>query len=223
MGMENEPAFPVRVVIVTQHQLFRAGIAALLQADSRIQVVGSAADENDALRIITEHSPTVLLLELHKPVESALHLIRRVKEQWPLIHIIVLSSEISDETVVDAWLAGATGYLHTDATPATLISSVISVAAGALVMDSELALRVGHLLHQRSTGHGSLASGLTPRELQLLTLVGQGQVAKEIARQLCISEKTVRNHLSHIYSKLGLVDRYQVALYAIKKGLVAVE
>lgn len=223
MDTENEPALPVHVVIVTQHQLLRAGLAALLKSDPRVEVVGSAADEYETLHLLDEHHPNVIVLEWHRPVEATLHLIRRIKERLPEVQILVLSGDLSDESVVDAWLAGATGYLQADASPKTLIASIIAVANGALVMAPELAMRVGRLIQERSSGRQATESGLTRRELQLLTHVGQGQVAKEIARELCISEKTVRNHLSHIYQKLGLVDRYQVALYAIKRGLVAVD
>jgi DNA-binding NarL/FixJ family response regulator len=120
-------------------------------------------------------------------------------------------------------MAGADGYLLKDASPGSLVSGVVAVAQGQQVMEPSVARHVTELLSKQSTERRQQYDGLTTRELQLLAMIARGLVAKEIAHEVHISEKTVRNHISNIYRKLGIFDRSQIVLYAIKKGLVTAE
>jgi DNA-binding NarL/FixJ family response regulator len=136
---------------------------------------------------------------------------------------VILTSYVYDGYVLEGLMAGADGYMLKDSGPAALVSGVITVATGQKVLEPSVAQHVTDLLSKHSAERQDIYDGLTQRELQVVSMVARGLVAKEIAHKLRISEKTVRNHISNIYRKLGIFDRSQAVLYAIRKGLVAAE
>ena len=212
-----------RVVVVDDQLLLREGIAALLQSDPRIQVVGRGANGQEAIELIDRVHPDVVLMDIRMPVMDGIQAILEIKKRWPNVRVIILTSFVYDGYVVEGLMAGADGYLLKDASPAALVSGVIAVAAGEQVMEPGVARHVAEMLSKQSTERNRCYDGLTPRELQMLAMIARGQVAKEISHELRISEKTVRNHVSNIYRKLGIFDRSQAVLYAIKKGLVSAD
>lgn len=217
------PARHVRVVVVDDQQLLREGIATLLQADPRIEVVGRGANGQDAIDLAGELRPDVVLVDIRMPVIDGIQAIREIKARWADVRVIILTSFVYDGYVVEGLMAGADGYLLKDTSPAALISCVITVAEGEQVLEPSIVKHVAQVLGKQDHERNRAYDGLTPRELQLLAMIARGFVAKEVARELKVSEKTVRNHISNIYRKLGIFDRSQAVLYAIKKGLVVAE
>lgn len=213
----------VRVVVVDDQQLLREGIAALLSADPRVEIVGRCANGQEAIDLTATEHPDVVLTDIRMPVLDGIQAIREIKSRWPEVRVIILSSFVSDGYVVEGLMAGADGYLLKDASPAALISGVIAVAAGEQVIEPSVTHHVMDMLGKEKGERNRVYDGLTPRELQMLAMIARGLVAKEIARELRISEKTVRNHISSIYRKLDIFDRSRIVLYAIKKGLVTAE
>jgi DNA-binding NarL/FixJ family response regulator len=213
----------LRVVVVDDQQLLREGIAALLETDPCIRIVGQGSNGQEAIDLVSTTQPDVVLLDIRMPVVDGIQAIREIKHQWPGVRVVILTAFAHDGYVVEGLLAGANGYLLKDASPAALISGVIAAAAGQRVMEPSVAHHVVELLNKRGSERSRLYNSLTPRELQMISMLARGLVAKEIGHELRISEKTVRNHISNIYRKLGIFDRSQAVLYAIKKGLVACE
>lgn len=214
---------PVRVAVVDDQLLLREGIATLLEADLRIQVVGRGANGQEAIELSGAVQPDVVLMDIRMPVLDGIQAIREIKARWPQIWVVILTSFAYDGYVVEGLMAGADGYLLKDASPAALVSGVIAVAAGQKVLEPSVAQHVTELLNKQSAERQHTYDGLTQRELHMVAMIARGLVAKEIAHELRISEKTVRNHISNIYRKLGIFDRSHVVLYAIRKGLVAAE
>ena len=212
-----------RVVVVDDQLLLREGIAALLQSDPRIEVVGRGANGLEAIELANTLHPDVVLMDIRMPVMDGIQAILEIKKRWPHVRVVILTSFVYDGYVIEGLMAGADGYMLKDASPAALISGVIAVLAGEQVMEPGVAHHVAEMLSKQSAERNRCYDGLTPRELQMLAMIARGQVAKEIAHELRISEKTVRNHVSNIYRKLGIFDRSQAVLYAIKKGLVSAE
>ncbi len=214
---------PVRVIVVDDQLLLREGIASLLQADPRIQVIGRGGDGQEAIELAGALRPDIVLVDIRMPKVDGIQAIREIKARWPEIRVVILTSFAYDGYVVEGLMTGADGYLLKDASPQALISGVIAVAAGEQVIEPNVARHVAAMLGKQNAERANLYDGLTSRELQMVAMVARGLVAKEIAHELHISEKTVRNHISNIYRKLGIFDRSQAVLYAIKKGLVAAE
>lgn len=177
----------------------------------------------EAIELVAALNPDVVLLDIRMPVMDGIQAIREIKSRWPGVRVVILTSFAYDGYVVEGLMAGADGYLLKDASPASLVSGVLAVAEGQQVMEPSVARHVTELLSKQGSERRRQYDGLTPRELQVLAMMGRGLVAKEIGRELRISEKTVRNHVSNIYRKLGVFDRSQIVLYAIRKGLVNAE
>jgi DNA-binding NarL/FixJ family response regulator len=213
----------VRVVIVDDQVLLREGVASLLQRDPRIAVVGLGGTGKDALELVGALRPEVALIDIRMPVLDGIAATREIKARWPEVHVMILTSLVEDGLVIEGLDAGASGYVLKDATPDVLIADVLAIAAGGHVLHPTVARQVAILLGKQNQSRKDTYDGLTQRELQILSMLARGMAAKEIARAVHISEKTVRNHLSHIYSKLGIFDRSQLILWAIKKGLATME
>lgn len=213
----------IRVVVVDDQRLLREGIATLLQRDPRMEIVGRGSNGQEAIDLTDALRPDVVLVDIKMPVMDGIQAIRAIKVRWPEVRVVILTSFVYDGYVVEGLVAGADGYLLKDASPAALVSGVAAVAAGQHVMEPDVARHVAEMLGKQNTDRRRCYDGLTARELQMLVMIARGFVAKEIAHELRISEKTVRNHVSNIYRKLGIFDRSQAVLYAIKKGLAPAE
>jgi DNA-binding NarL/FixJ family response regulator len=211
------------VVVVDDQVLLREGVASLLQRDSRIAVVGMGGTGKDAVELVGSLHPDVALIDIRMPVLDGIAATREIKARWPEVHVMILTSLVEDGLVIEGLDAGASGYVLKDATPDVLIADVLAIAAGGHVLHPTVARQVATLLGKQNQSRKDTYDGLTQRELQILSMLARGMAAKEIARSVRISEKTVRNHLSHIYSKLGIFDRSQLILWAIKKGLATMD
>ena len=210
-----------RVLVVDDQNLFRSGLVRLLEADSRVQVVGQAVDGLDVIKKVASLKPDVILMDLKMPNLDGIEATRRVLAEHPQIKILILTTFETDSYVLQALRAGASGYVLKDAQIDSVVSSILAVISGERVMASAVVNRVVEMLSGNSTPK-EFYDGLTAREIEILKLIAMGQSNAQIARRLDISDKTVRNHVSNMYEKLHIYDRSQVVLYGVRKGLVEV-
>jgi NarL family two-component system response regulator LiaR len=201
----------IRVVIADDHAVVRQGLRTFLDLQDDIEVVGEAADGAEAVEVVETLGADVVLVDLVMPGVDGLEALRALRERVPATRAIVLSSFIDDEKLFPAVRAGAAGYLLKDVQPQELVAAIRTVHAGGALLHPKVASR---LLEEMST------DPLTPREREVLGLIGRGMANKVIARELSLSEKTVKAHVSSILAKLGVSDRTQAALYAVRAGLV---
>lgn len=211
----------VRVLIADDQTLFRVGLARLLSEDPRVEVVGQAGDGLEAVRLARSLQPDVVLMDLKMPELDGIEATRRIVAEQPSVRVLLLTGFEADNHVLQALRAGASGYILKDSRPDSIVSSLLAVQAGERVMASVVANRVLEMLTGTTTAK-EFYDGLTAREIEILKLLAAGKANKQIAFQLKISEKTVRNHVSNMYEKLGIYDRSQAVLYAVRKGLVEV-
>ena len=209
----------VRLLIADDQTLFRRGLAGMLDEDPRIKVVGQAGDGLEAVNQAARLKPDVILMDLKMPKLDGVEATRRIVAEHPEIKVLILSTFDADSYVLQALRAGASGYLLKDSHPDAIVSSILAVISGERVMANAVANRVLDLLSGTATPK-EFYDGLTAREVEILKLLATGLANKQIARRLAISEKTVRNHVSHMYEKLRIYDRSQAVLYAVRKGLV---
>ena len=210
-----------RVLIADDQTLFRAGLGRLLNEDSRVEVVGQALDGQDAVKQALKLKPDVVLMDLKMPGIDGIEATRQITEADPGIKVLILTTFETNSNVIQALKAGASGYVLKDSSPDAIASSVVAVMSGERVMAGAVANRVLQMLTGATTPK-EFYDGLTNREVEILKLLANGMANKQIAYRLKISEKTVRNHVSNTYEKLGIYDRSQAVLYAVRKGLVEV-
>jgi DNA-binding NarL/FixJ family response regulator len=210
-----------RVLVVDDQTLFRTGLTSLLAEDARVDVVGQAVDGAEAVKLAVKLKPDVVLMDIKMPNVDGLEATRQIVEQVPGAKVLILTTFETDSQVIQALKAGASGYVLKDSSASAIISSIVAVMSGERVMASAVANRVLEMLTGTATPK-EFYDGLTNREIEILKLLANGMANKQIAFRLKISEKTVRNHVSNMYEKLGIYDRSQAVLYAVKKGLVEV-
>jgi NarL family two-component system response regulator LiaR len=201
----------IRVLIADDPAVVRQGLRTFLDLQEDIEVVGEAADGADALEAAERLAPDVVLVDLVMPGVDGIEAIRRLRERAPTARAIVLSSFVDDDKLFPAVRAGAAGYLLKDVQPQELVEAIRTVHGGGALLHPQVAAR---LLSEMTE------DPLTPREREVLVLIGRGMPNKLIARELGLSEKTVKAHVSSILGKLGVTDRTQAALYAVREGLV---
>ena len=220
-GVRTEPE-AIRVLLVDDHDLFRTGLANLLE-EQHLDVVGQATTGDDAVRLARELAPDVVVMDLNMPGMTGVEATRRIFAASPPARVVVLTISDRDEDVVEAILAGASGYLTKDASVQDLVRGIEAAAAGDALLSPHIAAKV--LRHVRANSASpaiaaTLHAELSERELEVLCLAANGHENAEIARRLHISPKTVKNHISNILMKLQLENRIQAAVYAVRAGLV---
>jgi len=213
----------IRVAIADDHAVVRQGLRTLLELQDEIEVVGEAADGEEAVALVAATAPDVVLLDLVMPRVDGIEAIRQIRERAPATRILVLTSFADDHTVLPAVRAGAAGYLLKDVQPPQLVGAIRTVHAG----EALLAPAVATMLVEQLAAEDGAAAGarderahLTPRELEVLGRLARGRANKAIALELGVSERTVKTHVSNILAKLGFTDRTQAAVYAVEHGLV---
>jgi DNA-binding NarL/FixJ family response regulator len=206
------------VMIVDDQTLFRRGLVKLLESDPRIAIVDDAANGAEAMEKIANNPPDVVLLDIKMPVMDGIETTRRIINSYPNTRVLILTTFENDGYVVQALKAGASGYLLKDSQPEAIVTAMLAILSGERVMTQSVADQFLNLL--AGGNQKKRYDGMTRREVEILQLLGQGMTNKQMAYRLKISEKTVRNHISNFYAKLGVGDRSQAVLYAVRKGLV---
>jgi DNA-binding NarL/FixJ family response regulator len=214
------PERRVRVIVADDHPVFRRGLVGVLSEDAGVEVVGEAADGATALALVAELQPDVVLMDLHMPGVGGVAATRRLAEENPHVAVLVLTMLDDDESIHAAMHAGARGYLVKGSSGERILDAVRAVAEGEAVFGAAVAGRVLRLLsaERRAARQGPFPM-LTDREEEVLGLIAAGRSNTEIARHLILSDKTVRNHISNIFSKLGVPDRASAIVRAREAGL----
>jgi DNA-binding NarL/FixJ family response regulator len=217
----------IRVLVVDDQTVVRDGLVLLLGLLTGLEVVGSAADGEEAVRLVEEHQPDVVLMDLRMPRVDGVEATRRIKVRYPAVQIVVLTTYSDDESVFAALQAGARGYLTKDAGAEEIARAIDAVCEGDAQLDPSVQRR---LVDALATGaapprrrRDDLPDGLTQREAEVLTLIADGRSNAEIARELFISEATVKTHINNLFAKAGLRDRAQAVTYAYRRGLARPE
>jgi DNA-binding NarL/FixJ family response regulator len=211
-------AEPIAVLIVDDHAVVREGLRAFLQLQDGIEVAGEAGDGEEALEQALALRPDVILMDLVMPKLDGVGAMRELRARAPESRVIVLTSFLDDERLLPAIQAGAAGYLLKNAEPAELARAIRAAHVGETIIDPTVASRLVQAIAdgQRSPEDQTL----TRREREVLALIARGRSNKRIAFELGISEKTVKTHVGHVLAKLGVSDRTQAALVAVREGLV---
>jgi NarL family two-component system response regulator LiaR len=205
-------AEPIGVLIVDDHAVVREGLRSFLELQEGIAVVGEAGDGAEAVALAEQLRPDVVLMDLVMPKVDGVEAMRRLRERVPAARVIVLTSFLDDDRLLPAIRAGAAGYLLKNAQPQELARAIRTANDGEALIDPAVAARLVEAL--ASGKQDDRYDELTPREREVLELIGRGFSNKRIAQELGAAEKTVKNHVSHVLAKLGVADRTQAALYA---------
>jgi len=206
------------VLVADDHAVVREGLRAFLELQEGIEVVGEAADGREAVETAVRLRPDVIVMDLVMPRLDGVAAMRELRESLPGARVIVLTSFLDDDKLLPALRAGAAGYLLKNARPQELARAVHAAHAGETLLDPVVAARLVETL--AADGDEGPLDRLTPREREVLILIGRGFPNKLIARELRLSEKTVKTHVSHVLAKLGVTDRTQAAVLAVRAGLV---
>ena len=210
---------PIKVVIADDHTLFRDGVKKILSLEKDILVVGEAARSDEVVKVVERSKPDVLLLDFRMPKGDVVQTLLDVKERNPATKVLILTAFAEDETVLNAAKGGARGYLLKGADFATLLQAIKKVHKGELWIDREIPaadtfeeIALGQIDHVITPQHHEAIDSLTRRELEILRLVAEGMTNEEIGKKIFISEKTVKTHLTNIFDKLKVNNRFKAAL-----------
>ena len=209
----------IRVLLADDQRVVREGLGTLLGLLEGIDLVGTAADGEEALALAARHDPDVVLIDLRMPRLDGIEAIRRLAARGPRPRAIALTTYADDASVLGALRAGARGYLTKDAGAEQIRAAVEAVARGEAALDPAVQHHVLAALTEPGTVAPELPDGLTPREAEVLALIAEGLTNAEIAERLVVSAATVKTHVNHIFAKAGVRDRAQAVVYAYANGL----
>ena len=213
------PPDTARVVVVDDQTVVREGLVLLLGLLQGVEVVGAAADGEEALTLVAEHRPDVVLMDLRMPRMDGVEATRRIRAGHPGTQVVVLTTYSDDESVFAALRAGARGYLTKDARADEISRTIAAVRRGEAQLDPGVQRRLVEALTRDQPRRPDLPDGLTPREAEVLALIAQGRSNTEIARALFITPATVKTHINNLFTKTGVRDRAQAVAYAYRHGL----
>ncbi len=219
---EEDGTKPARVVVADDQTVVREGIVMLLGLLPGIEVVGAAGDGEEAVRLVAELAPDVVLMDLRMPRCDGVEATRRIRAEHPGTQVVVLTTFADDESLFPALRAGARGYLTKDAGGDEIVRAVRSVLSGEAGLSPSIQRRLLERLAQPAepTAPAQAPDGLTTRETEVLVLIAEGLTNQEIARRLHVSTATVKTHINNLFAKTGLKDRARAVRYAYAKGLV---
>lgn len=217
----------IRIVVADDHPVVRFGVKNMLQAESGFEVVAEAGDGDSAITQVLEYEPDVLLLDLAMPKLPGLEAMRAIMSRSPRVKIILLTSTISTQQIIEALQIGARGIVLKDSVANDLTESLKAVLSGDYWIGGKRVMNLLGALHdlmQKAAAQPERKTyGLTPRELEVVTCIVQGCSNKDIAKQFTISEETVKRHLSNVFDKTGVSTRLELALFAISHKLVDID
>jgi DNA-binding NarL/FixJ family response regulator len=207
----------IKILVVDDHPVVRDGLKGMLAGLAEFEVVGEASDGRQAEELVERLAPQVVLMDLRMPVMDGVQATARIHARWPAVKVLVLTTYDTDTDILRAIEAGATGYILKDAPREELYRAIRATAQGQSYLSPSVVTRLMGQL--RAPEEGTLSQ----REVDVLKRVAQGATNKEIAHTLHISEATVKSHLLHIFSKLGVSDRTQAVTLAVQKGIIILE
>jgi DNA-binding NarL/FixJ family response regulator len=213
----------LRVLIVDDHDLFRSGLRNLLEVEDGIEIIGEAAGGHEAVKIVRELAPDVVVMDLNMPGMGGVEATRHITTLAPLTRVVMLTISDQDNDVIDAILAGACGYLLKDSSIQELIAGIRAASQGESLISPTIASKVLQRVRASSTQpdiESTIRAELSEREIEVLKLIANGKDNSMIAAELHISPKTVKNHISNILMKLQIDNRIQAAVYAVRSGIV---
>jgi DNA-binding NarL/FixJ family response regulator len=212
-----------RVLLVDDHDLFRTGLRNLLEQEGGVQVAGEAPNGVEAVRLVRELAPDVVVMDLNMPGMGGVEATRHISTIAPLTRVVMLTISDQDNDVIDAILAGACGYLLKDSSIQELIAGIKAASQGESLISPTIASKVLQRVRASSTQpeiESTIRAELSEREIEVLKLIANGKDNAMIAGELHISPKTVKNHISNILMKLQIDNRIQAAVYAVRSGIV---
>lgn len=209
----------IRILIAEDQSIVRQGLKMIVEQDPGIIVVGEAENGMEAIQFLETHVVDVILMDIRMPIMNGIEATHKIKERWPAIKILILTTFNEEDYALQALKEGVNGFLLKTADGPKLISSIRSCLGGGMVLHEQVAAKVMPRLLEKST-EKAVELDLTPREREILIRVGRGHTNKEIASELYLSIGTVKNHITQILHKLDLRDRTQLAIFAVKNDLI---
>jgi two-component system response regulator NreC len=216
---------PIRLLLVDDHEIVRAGLRSLLESQPELEVVGEAASGEEALTLAPKLKPDVVLMDVTMPGMSGAEATRELRRRMPDVNVLALTVHEEEVYFFEMLNAGACGYVPKRASPAVLLQAIRVVARGEVFLHPSVAgtLVQGYLRQVGTGGEQATLGGLTPRQQEVLTLIAEGLSNREIAERLDISVRTVERHRENIMARLNLHSRTELVKYAIRKGLIQLE
>ena len=210
----------VNVILVDDHEVVRLGLMTLLEDLPWVRVVAEAGSAEEAIQAVERYQPDVVVMDIRMPGESGLDACQEITRRWPDTKVVMLTSFVDDDLIFQAIQAGASGYVLKQVGNESLIGALDAVRRGAALLDPVVTQRVLRRVRETETGRQAAAfRDLSAREMEVLALVAEGKSNIEIAEALFLSEKTARNHVSAILSKLGFSNRIEAATYAVRNHI----
>ncbi len=214
----------IRIVIVDDHRIVREGLRGLLDAQPDMEVVAEAGDGRSALRLVQEHSPSVVVMDVSMPDLNGIEATRQITGHVPGVRVLALSMHCEGRFVAGMLGAGAAGYLSKDCASEELVVAIHTVVANQTYLSPAMAqIVVRDYIASLERAQVTALSVLTPREREVLQLIAEGTTVKEIAAKLCLGAKTVETHRQHLMEKLGVRSIAELTKYAIREGLTSVD
>ncbi|OEH84190.1 DNA-binding response regulator [Desulfuribacillus stibiiarsenatis] len=203
-----------KILLVDDHELVRLGLKTLIEKESDLVVVGEAADGNEAIQKYMELRPDITLMDIRMPNKNGIEACREIRDQCNAAKVLMVTSHADDDAMFSSIMAGAVGYIKKEIGSNELVSSIRKALDGSPLIDPVTTQKLIEKVKQNT-----LHEQLTEQEREILSLIGEGKTNKEIALVLCLGEKTVRNYVSNIFSKLNFTNRSQAAVYAVRKNM----
>lgn len=217
----------MEIMIVDDHPLFREGLKTIVSRDKKYSICAEAGSGREGLDLARTHRPDIMLVDISMPDKSGIQMIRELKEALPNTRFVIISMHSEADYIVEAFRAGATGYMVKESAAAQLLKGLDTVASGELFLDNALSQEVVFRLLQDNSAPKKNSSDpystLTPREQEVMRMLAEGLSPKEVAKQLFISPKTVENHRTNLMKKLGLKSTVELLRYAARLGLIDLE
>lgn len=211
----------IRILLAEDQAMVRQGLKMMIETDEGLRVTGEAVNGREAVALNERHLFDLVILDIQMPIMNGLEAARIIRGRWPERKVLMLTTFNDDEYALEALKSGASGYLLKDAEPEALIRSIRSCMSGGLSLQDDVAAKViPRLLRRSEEEELTIDPSITPRELDILKLVGEGRSNREISEELGLSVGTVKNHTSQLMDKLELRDRTQLAIYAIRHNVV---